>query len=127
MLDYEKKVLQKGVLQSFRGRPAVLPKGGGEGGMFYMLTNASLTTAVYRAAKSHPDNAFVQATLKEGLQNCKVYDARTPDDVLDWIIEGHNDFHQGSGNQSIVQFAEKVVQIDKASNASECHASARFC
>ena len=93
---YEEKIYEKGVMQFFRGQPCVMPNGSRESGKSYLLTNGSLTTALYRAYKKRPFNKQVQLSVKQGLINCKVYHARTPKDVCDWLMEAHNDFHQGS-------------------------------
>ena len=108
---YFKNILKDGVLQSCRGRPHVVAK---EGSGYFMLTTGTLTTSLYRACKSHPDNAQVQASVRDGLKHCKQYDSQTPEDVLDWLIKKHNEYHQGSGNESIVKFVEMVDSIDKA-------------
>ena len=93
---YEEKIYEKGVMQFFRGQPCIMPHGPRDGKKFHLLTNGSLTTALYKAQKKRPFNKQVQLSVDQGLMNCKMYHARTPKDVCEWLIEAHNDFHQGS-------------------------------
>ena len=93
---YEEKIYEKGVMQFFRGQPCIMPNGPRDAQKFHLLTNGSLTTALYKANKRRPFNRQVQLSVEQGLMNCKMYHARTPKDVCEWLIEAHNDFHQGS-------------------------------
>ena len=83
-------------MQFFRGQPCIMLHGPKDEKQYYLLTNGSVTTALYNAHKKRQFNKQVELSIEQGLMNCKVYHARTPKDVCDWLIEAHNDFHQGS-------------------------------
>ena len=85
--EYEKGILQRGVLQFARGRPVVVQIL--DSSKFHLVTNASLTAALYRANRKYPENPQVAASIAAGLQHCKVLHAQTPEDVIDWYRDRH--------------------------------------
>ena len=77
-----------------------------------MMTNATLTEAVYEAARREPTNPHVVATIQAGIDDCTEYHEDIPTDVELWIIDKHNMFHHGSG-VSLLQLCEKVLAGEK--------------
>eukprot|EP00959_Pyramimonas_sp_CCMP1952_P387427 8119238-Pyramimonas_sp.AAC.1 len=61
-----------------------------------MVTYGALSRAVYKAAKKWPENRMVQVSLTRGLRNATLFDSRTPKDVIRWLRDWHNEFHNGS-------------------------------
>ena len=107
--EYMNSVMEKGVMANMRGRPIVIPVKNSE--VKLLLTNASLTQAVYNAAERDPNNPYVQASLKEGLKHCKIYHPATPADCCVWMRDTGNAFHRGSA-MGIMELYDKVQMIE---------------
>ena len=107
---YMQRILKDGMMQAARGRPKYTPSLV-EGGPVELITCGTTTSAVYRAKAKDPENPFVKATLAAGLVDCDEYDNQTPDDVLCWMRDVYNKFHQGS-RTSLIERCEKVKEIE---------------
>ena len=66
------------------------------------LSFGTLATAVYKAYEKDPDNANVKRTIAAGLPNAVVFHPRLPKDVIIFLRDHHNKFHEGSS----ISFAE---------------------
>eukprot|EP00973_Karenia_brevis_P093960 12420040-Karenia_brevis.AAC.1 len=87
---YEQRILESGVMSHCRGRPPIKACGKAEDNMYYLMTNGSVTTALYRCWKKFPNNEQVQESIRQKLQGCKIYHRQIPADVEEWIILQHN-------------------------------------
>ena len=95
--QYIDNVLENGLLASVRGQAwAVECQSDGDHQSYHLLTFGTLTEAVYEAVTRAPDNPLVIASVKSGITNALVINKRTPKDVLEWLRDYHNEFHNGS-------------------------------
>ena len=88
-----------------------MAKKAGHTNKFYLISNGTLTEAVYKVAHTDPGNPYVKQSIADGLQDCKVYHENTPSDVLEWLMDRHNSKHRGSGT-SLVQFMRRVSTVE---------------
>ena len=75
-----------------------------------MITWGTLSTAFYEAHVMAPDNENVVASLAEGLPNAAVYHSRTPADVIRFLRDYHNQFHNGSG-YSVIELLQDIGYV----------------
>ncbi|CAK0892601.1 unnamed protein product, partial [Prorocentrum cordatum] len=125
--DYTLKVLSMGSVPGVRGQPwAVLtadradPDGDGVP-PYQLLTFGTLTRAIYNAISREPENPQVEATLEAGLHGAQIYSCRTPPDVCEFLMEFHNEFHQGSG-YTLIQFVQ-LTEKSEAQWKAHAHSS----
>ncbi|CAK0790124.1 unnamed protein product [Prorocentrum cordatum] len=105
------KVAEFGNVPGVRGQPwCTLHTSGGF--PLQMLTYGTLTQAFYLAADMErkanvfedepgPDNDYIvnpciKLSLQKGLPNVTCFNAETPRDVVDWLVNWHNHWHSGS-------------------------------
>lgn len=77
------------------------------------LSFGTLTTAVYKAFEKdpdNPDNANVKRTIAAGLPNAVVFHPRLPKDVISFLRDLHNKFHEGSS----ISFVEVLQMVHDA-------------
>ena len=110
VMEYEKWVKEYGVLQQVRGSPCFVSVR--DSYLKWLITNASVTEAVYKAAVSDPSNPQVQATIAAGLQNCTEYHFDMPNDAVIWLRDKHNQFHAGSSS-SVMELLDHILLIEK--------------
>ncbi|CAK9033430.1 Uncharacterized protein SCF082_LOCUS20479 [Durusdinium trenchii] len=115
---YTKSVQQKGVIRGVRGECWVQAPNQETGEVSYgALTFATLSEAFYKAFESADceDYPNLMLTAKYGL-DVLVFDARTPDSVLQFLnfasnwITYHNAFHQGAQTS----FMEMILKVERA-------------
>jgi hypothetical protein len=75
-----------------------------------LLSFGTLATAVYEAFKKDPENANVKRTILAGLPNAVVFHPRLPDDVIIFLRDLHNKFHEGSS----ISFVEVLQMVHDA-------------
>ena len=119
---YVKGVLRNGVIPGVRGQPIAVPrstslKSTADEPSFWLLAHATLSEAVYIAAEREPSNKQVLESVKNGLSNVLVLQARTPRDALIYFKEEANNWHEGA-QQNVVEFMEMAVE---ASNSWTAH------
>ena len=112
-LFYMKSFLKKGVVKYVSGTP-ILVASGDEKPPYLAITWGSRSRAFYSAVnhckKKDPSNAFINAALTTGLQDCVVLTWRTPKEVLQWLCDYHNAFHEGAG-YPLVQLMTELLEI----------------
>ena len=81
LAQYEKGILEHGVVEGVRGVPWLQQAKSGHVKL-YMITNGTVTMALYRAKRKHPDNPQVLATIAAGLKGCTIMHADMPSDVV---------------------------------------------
>ena len=91
-----------GVIEGVRGAPWVVMNSDEAEGAYLLLSFGTLATAVYKAFEKDPDNANVKRTIAAGLPNAVVFHPRLPKDVIIFLRDHHNKFHEGSS----ISFAE---------------------
>ena len=79
-------------------------------GAYLLLSFGTLATAVYRAFEKDPDNANVKRTIAAGLPNAVVFHPRLPKDVIIFLRDLHNKFHEGSS----ISFVEVLQMVHYA-------------
>ncbi|CAK0806410.1 unnamed protein product, partial [Prorocentrum cordatum] len=85
-----------GVIPGVRGEPRGIQSDTASGMPALIVTCGTLSRAVYKAAKKWPENKMVQVSLARGLRNATLFDSRAPKDVIRWLREWRNEFHNGS-------------------------------
>ncbi|CAK9105434.1 Uncharacterized protein SCF082_LOCUS49142 [Durusdinium trenchii] len=112
---YTKSVQQKGIVRGVRGECWLQAPNTEEGEMSYLaLTFATLSEAFYQAneAPDREDYPNLLTTAKYGL-DVLIFDHRTPQSVLQFLITYHNAFHQGA-ETSFMEMIMKVPEVEKA-------------
>ncbi|CAJ1438320.1 unnamed protein product [Effrenium voratum] len=87
-----------------------------------MLTRSQ---AFYLASKEAPQNPQVKATRKTGLANCRVLSSKTPDDVLVFLRDLNNRFHEG-GRISFLEQVEEVQHVEDAGALAQLSVTVRL-
>ncbi len=108
---YKDQVLRHEVVQGVRGEPWIVDANAGE--PKWLLTYGTLTNAIYLANEEMPSNAQVVMTLNQGLRDCLIFRKDTPLDVLRWLRDYHNRFHQGAA-QSFTELLDEVLVVEGA-------------
>ena len=107
---YTNRVIHEGAVSGVRGQPwAQISKGGVP--PYQLLSYGTLTRAIYAAHDRAPTNINVIETVKVGLQNVTLFSENTPVDVLEWLIDFHNSFHQGS-SFTVLQHFDLTIKAD---------------
>lgn len=128
---YVESVLSQGLVSGVRGAAWAIEK---DDGSFELITFGTLASAVYEAAGRHPNNAFVQQALAEGIPGAIILNHRIPADVLRFLRDYHNAFHQGSKysimelyTASALKYGRRVVELclSDGSLVSRCNAIVR--
>ena len=76
-----------------------------------LLTGGTIVECLYELSVSDPDDVQVRASLARGIKVSKVYNKRTPKDVLTWLIDGNNRFHTVGTGTSFIKLYQKVQGI----------------
>ena len=119
---YVKGVLRNGVIPGVRGQPIAVPRSDslssrGDEQSCWLLAHATLSEAVYVAAEREPENKQVLESIKNGLSNVLVLQARTPRDALSYFKDEANKWHTGA-QHNVVEFMEMAME---ASNSWTAH------
>eukprot|EP00959_Pyramimonas_sp_CCMP1952_P368765 7724312-Pyramimonas_sp.AAC.1 len=116
--EYTESIKEDGNVAGVRGDPWAVFSPGGQL-PYLMISYGTLSRAVYRAAAEDPKNKMVKLTLKQGLRHMTVLDHRTPDDVIRFLIDFHNDWHKGSTFTLLQMFnlAKTYIAAFKANKA----------
>ncbi|CAK0790587.1 unnamed protein product, partial [Prorocentrum cordatum] len=109
--EYAEKVAEFGNVPGVRGEPWCTLHTSGEFPL-QMLTYGTLTRAFYLAVDMErkanefedvpgPDNDYIvnpciKLSLQKGLPNVTCFNAETPRDVVDWLVNWRNHWHSGS-------------------------------
>lgn len=99
-----------GVIDGVRGAPWVVMNSDDVQGSYLLLSFGTLATAVYKAFEKDPDNANVKRTIAAGLPNAVVFHPRLPKDVIIFLRDLHNKFHEGSS----ISFVEVLQMVHDA-------------
>jgi hypothetical protein len=98
--EYVKSVLEQGCIPGVRGICCAVERPGSDDNSadkcYWLLSWGTLVSAIYIAASREPDNAMVQATLATGVEGAVVLRVDTPKDVLIFLRDYFNSFHNGS-------------------------------
>jgi hypothetical protein len=109
-----KDVLKKGLIEGVRGEAwAICTQ---VAGYYELISHATLAEALYIAHGRDPDNRFARQPIQVGIA-AKVFDARTPPDVIRYLKELHNEFHGGAGASHL----DKYDHIDTIVAAFAAH------
>lgn len=106
---YCSSILASGIVEGVRGEPWVCAPSG-PGAPFMCITFGTLTESFYDAYTLEPHNAFVVSTAAAGLQ-CRVFDERTPGDVIRYLRDLHNSYHAGNG-VSFIEIIDGILVIE---------------
>ena len=108
--EYCESVLKNGNVPGVRGAPwAVLSTGNTP--PYKLITYRTLSKAVYMAKKVAPENPLVIASIEAGLPNAVLFDCRIPEDVVIWLRDYHNGFHNGAST-SFVEVLKAIPQLE---------------
>ncbi len=100
----------------------------GDVGPYKMLTYRQVTKGVYLAFSRSPLNPLVKYSIDQGLHRVRSLRAKTPNDVIEWLIRHHNSFHKGSGNSLVDIIPEvKRMEADWLAEANIKGLQARTC
>lgn len=107
-----RQIMSKGYHEGVRGQAWAVPSDT-EASKYLLISHATLTEAIYLAAERDKDheNDFVQRSLRLGLV-AKVFEKRTPEDVLTYLKQLHNEFHRGAAT-SYLELIEACIEIEK--------------
>ena len=108
---YEQGILEHGIVDGVRGTPW-LQQVKGNHQRFHLITNGTVTMALYRAQAKEPENAQVVASVDAGLRGCIILHADMPSDVVVFLRDLHNSWHFGSGT-SLVDILSEVSNVEK--------------
>ena len=87
-------ILKDGVLPAVSSRAILKEEAGGE---TYLAVGAGTRSdGFYIAKERHPRNAQILSCLESGFEDCVILHERTPDDVIHFLVNHHNNFHLGS-------------------------------
>ncbi|CAK8992204.1 unnamed protein product [Durusdinium trenchii] len=114
LATYTKSVQQKGIVRGVRGECWLQAPDTDSGETSYLaLTFATLSEAFYRAYESADRENFpnLLITAKYGL-DVIVFDYRTPQSVLQFLITYRNAFHQGAPT-SFMEMVLKVPEVER--------------
>ena len=134
MKQYMAGIVKHGILPGVRGTAIAIPKhtssAGDEGTaqQYFLLGHATLAKALYAAHAEQPTNEQVMQSIAHGLPGALVLTPKTPRDVLLWLKEKHNEFHQGAG-MSVTELFEKAEAASQAwsQHCQEHKLSVRGC
>jgi hypothetical protein len=97
-----------GIIDGVRGVPWCVK---GKDGLFYLMSFATLSTAVYKAFEKDCLNQNVRRTIRAGLLNAVLFSERMPEDVCRFLRDLHNRFHDGSST-SFMEVLNMIVGAD---------------
>ena len=106
-----KRIQTKGLVEGVRGQAwAVVGESASE---YELISHATLVEALYLAHSRdlHKKNKYVQKSMELGVV-AKVFDAKTPSDVLTFLKQLHNEFHFGA-QTSHLEMYDLVKDIEK--------------
>ena len=92
-------MLENGWLMCVSNRPIMMATENSE--VFTAVGAGSRTDSFYIALERAPQNKLIQACLKHKLQDAVILHKDTPEDVVNFLVVRHNDFHSGSPNTHI--------------------------
>ncbi|CAL1154008.1 unnamed protein product [Cladocopium goreaui] len=104
-LRYKQGILQHGIMPSGPGQP------------YLAVTYGTLSESFYEADYANPDNPQVVSTRLAGLK-CRLFDTRTPNDVIQYLKDVNNQFHQGAA----ISFYELVTGVQSVDEAWRSYA-----
>ncbi|CAK0895701.1 unnamed protein product, partial [Prorocentrum cordatum] len=110
VLTYARGVLQNGVMAAMRAAPIVIA---GDGGKMEIIGGGTLVDSIFVAKSMQPENPHVVRALATGIPNCIEFDSRTPDDVITWVKNEHNNWHSGS-KYSCLEMYNELETIEAA-------------
>lgn len=108
---YAQSILTRGVVDGVRGEPWMIFSEGQQLPL-QAITWASLSRSFYHAAQMEPDNKFIKNALKAGLRRCRRLHENTPDDVIAWLRDYHNQFH-GGARFSFTELLTEIPEIEE--------------
>eukprot|EP00974_Lingulodinium_polyedra_P033263 3199543-Lingulodinium_polyedra.AAC.1 len=119
--QYVRSILETGNIIGVRGVPWVLQAHGSTGGTdsaYQLMSYATLTESVYESVRREPNNKFVLETIRGGLPGSTVFHPRTPPDVLRYLKDIHNAFHQGVASldapeRCVLRFGPLVLNSER--------------
>eukprot|EP00974_Lingulodinium_polyedra_P038143 3656486-Lingulodinium_polyedra.AAC.1 len=109
--QYVTNILTKGNVLGVRGAPWAVPSSDGHESHYELLSYATLVESVYEAASREAQNPFVLETLKAGIPGATIFNARTPNDVLSYLKQLHNEFHKGAG-MNVLEVYDLVETVE---------------
>ncbi|CAK0807139.1 unnamed protein product [Prorocentrum cordatum] len=110
VLTYARGVLQNGAMAAMRAAPIVIA---GDGGKMEIIGGGTLVDSIFVAKNMQPENPHVVRALATGIPNCIEFDSRTPDDVITWVKNEHNNWHSGS-KYSCLEMYNELETIEAA-------------
>ena len=109
-----KSIEENGICVGVRGNPWIIHVSNVTP-PFKLLSWGHMVMGAYRAQKRQLaggwSNPYVASTISKGLDQAVVFSARTPKDVVKWIIDLGNMFHDLSTGKS---FTETMSEVEKA-------------
>eukprot|EP00959_Pyramimonas_sp_CCMP1952_P461621 9481884-Pyramimonas_sp.AAC.1 len=113
---YAAKVIQFGNVQGVRGA-AIAVMSEGNKPPWRMITYGTLTRSIYLAHEQAGEMDTVKETIQDGL-TVEEYREDTPDDIIAWLRDFYNKFHEGVG----VTFLQKVTDVPDTDAMWKVHA-----
>jgi NAD-dependent dihydropyrimidine dehydrogenase PreA subunit len=104
-----KKILQKGANMRCRGvayvkKPRPEERRTDDPEEMHAAGAGTLIDACYVAEELEPENLNVQRIMREGIGPCHEIHEECPDDIIEWIKDELNDYHEGSGFNCAEQY-----------------------
>ena len=115
---YAANILKNGVVEGVRGGCWAI-QDENDAKVHHLLSWGTLTEAMYQAAACEPENEQVCLSLDAGISGCLIFHPRTPQDVLQHLVDHHNEFHSGSSTH----FIQRYQHVKEAEQAWALHAS----
>ena len=115
--DMAERLGREGLMEEFRSKIIVMAREPNDTApecqFYWVVSGGTLTDAVYIAASRNPENEMVALTLDIGLEDVIEITNPCPDDVVEYLTDKGNDFHDGAPN-TWVQALEKTLDVEAA-------------
>ena len=108
---YTQSILTRGIVEGVRGEPW-LAYSRGQNLPMLAISWGSLSRSFYHAVEIASSNPFVLSALAAGLRGCRRLHERTPEDVIAWLRDYHNQFH-GGASYSFAELLTDITEIEE--------------
>ena len=92
---YAQGIVNDGLVAIMRGSPIATE--GNHPGYYLMIGGGTFFEAIYVACEISPENKHIEAIRNKGVPNCIILKVDTPDAIVSWLVDEHNNHHTGSG------------------------------